>query len=307
MKLFAFIRKLIVFSLPVILIFIIIEILLSVMPNDLSYKKQLLHSKADSIEILILGGSHTYYDLVPEQLNKKTFNLAYVSQSLELDYLLLNKYIDDLPHLKEVVLMVAYITYSQRWNEAEVNWRKYSYYKYYNIVPPFGPKIQKYYPIIFTIPFKQALKKVNKFMKGEQLLTCDNTGWCFNYEKSPEPRNFNLEASEAVLRHENGSMDFQPGIACMNKIIELCKKRNIKILLISFPVRPEYIKYLNEAKFNKMISTSQGFSISYPLLRYYNCSQDPRMTEDDFYDVDHLNSEGARKFTRLMKEEICKP
>jgi hypothetical protein len=306
MNLLSFIKKLIIFSLPVLLVFVIAEILLSIMPNDLSYKKQLLHEKADSIEILILGGSHTYYDLVPKQLNDKTFNMAYVSQSLELDYLLLNKYIDDLPRLKEVVLMVAYITYSQRWNEAEVNWRKYSYFRYYNIIPPYGPKIQKYYPIVFTIPFRQCLIKINKFLKGEQLLSCDNSGWCNNYTKSTKVKDFDAEASVAVQRHENGSMDFNPGIASMNKIVDLCKKKNIKILLISFPVRPEYIKYVNNKKFNKMISTSQAFSSSCPLVRYYNCSMDPRMTEDDFYDVDHLNDEGARKFTRLMYDEICK-
>ena len=299
-----YIKKLFLFLTPIFLVFIIMELLLEIMPNDFKYKKEQLLSKADSIETLILGGSHTFYDLNPAEIDNHTFNLAYVSQSLGFDYLVLDKFINNLPHLNKVVIMVAYLTYSQRWNEAEMNWRKFNYYRFYDITPPVGLKIQKYCPEIFNIPFKQCLIKVSKYLSGEQLLTCTDYGWCFNYYKSESMRDFQLEAKLAAQRHENGSMDFSPGISSLDKIINLCKENNIKIILISFPLRPEYIQQLNPDKFKKMINISEQYSKRYDFIKYYDYTEDPRIHNDDFYDADHLNDEGAIKFSRIIRDEV---
>lgn len=145
-KLVRYAGRLAIVALPLLSILCIFEIVLMIMPNDYRYKKHQLHKKADAIETLILGGSHTFYDLDPSQIDDSTYNLAFVSQSLEFDYLMLKKYANDLPNLKRIVLMVAYLSYSQQWDEAETNWRKYHYYKFCNIKPPVGLPIQKFYP-----------------------------------------------------------------------------------------------------------------------------------------------------------------
>jgi hypothetical protein len=291
-------------ALPLLVILFTLELLLVIMPNDFRYKNKQLLNKADSIETLILGGSHTFYDLDPAQINANMYNLAFVSQSLEFDYLLLNKYINDLPNLKQVVLMVAYLTYSQRWDEAETNWRKYHYYKFYDITPPIGLSIQKFYPELCIIPMKQVLKKVGKYIHREPLITCTETGWCSNYYKSESTKNFEREAKLAIMRHENGSIDFSPGIQSMEKIIGLCHQKDIQIIMISFPVRPEYIINANKYKFEKNIKTSEDFSKLYSNIKYYNYINDPRITGEDFYDADHLNDEGAKKFSRILKKEV---
>jgi hypothetical protein len=304
MGLFSFFKKLFYFLLPVLFFACITEIILYRIPNDLSFKLQQFKHKSGNITALVLGGSHAYYDLDPVKISPEVFNMAYVSQSLEFDYQLLNKYIIDIPNLNTLILDISYVSLSQRWNETEVGWRKYNYYKYYGIIPPVGPKIQKYFPELFLIPLKQSLIKSGKYFRGENLITCTEDGWCYNYHKVDRVKDLDADARLAAIRHENGSLDFTPGISYLNKIIDLCKEHHVKIILISFPVTPEYLGHLNKVKYKKIFDTCTAFANRYPFLDYFNYSEDPRMKKDDFYDSDHLNDIGARKFSDILKKEV---
>jgi hypothetical protein len=304
MGLFSLFKKLVLFLLPVLFFACITEIILYRIPNDLSFKLQQFRHKSGNITALVLGGSHAYYDLDPAEISPEVFNMAYVSQSLEFDYQLLNKCIGDIPNLKTVVLDISYVSLSQRWNETEVSWRKFNYYKYYGIIPPVGPKIQKYVPDLFLIPLKQSLIKLVKYFRGENLITCTENGWCNNYHRNDRVKDLEADASLAAIRHENGSLDFTPGIACLNRIIDLCREHHLKVVIISFPVTPEYLRHQNRVKYTKIFDTCSAIANRYSFVDYYNYSEDPRMKREDFYDSDHLIDMGAMKFSAILKKEV---
>jgi hypothetical protein len=68
-------------------------------PNSFSVKKALLERQAQDVEVLVLGSSHAYFDVLPELLGRPAFNLADVSQSLFYDRALLKKYLGRMPSL----------------------------------------------------------------------------------------------------------------------------------------------------------------------------------------------------------------
>lgn len=303
MYLINYLRKILFFSLPVIILFLVVEILLWLIPNDFSYRYNRIIAKSDSIENLILGGSHAYYGLNPSNISPVTFNLSYVSQSLQLDYLVLDKLIDSLPKLKCVVIAVSYATFPQTWEEGEQKWRKYYYYRYYHIKPLYESWIHKYYPEIAFIPFSKCLSKIVDFIKGRSLITCTDYGWCPGYKTSYKLKDIEKKAEMAASRHEHGTMNFTPGIEMLNRILKLCRKHDIEVILVTFPSRPEYRKYVNQAKFEKMIKVSEEYSKNNTFVKYYNYSEDKRFIPDDFYDSDHLNTRGAEKFSEIFRNE----
>lgn len=107
---------------------------------------------------------------------------------------------------------------------------------------------------------KHSLEKVHHFITGKPTITCTETGWCYNYYKSESTRDFEAEAKRAIKRHENGSLDFTPGIESMQKIIALCHQKNLQIILISFPVTSEYVKQSNLLKFEKTSGPVKTFA-----------------------------------------------
>lgn len=84
------VKRLIIFLLPILLGLCVLESFLRAIPNDYSYKKKYLDENAEDLELLILGNSHYYRGILAEDLNINSFNAAYVSQSLNLDFLIFN-------------------------------------------------------------------------------------------------------------------------------------------------------------------------------------------------------------------------
>jgi len=291
--------KLIIFILPIFVIAVGMEIYLRNLPNDYRFKREQIESKDTLIKTLILGGSHSFYGINPGFMEKTAFNLAYVSQSVYFDDLLFHKYIDSLPELEDVIMMVAYPTLSHRFNEGEEAWRKFNYFRYFDVDPPRNQFYQKYYLELFNIPFKESVRKVYRNIRGKSNITCTETGWCFKY-KQQESQDLDKTGLEAAIRHENSSLDFTWSCGYLNDIIELCYRKKIALYLITFPTWEGYRKNLNKEKFDKMVCTCTELDEKYHHVKYFNFSEDPRFVMEDFYDGDHLNDQGAEKFTRII-------
>ena len=86
------------------------EALLRNIPNDYQKKRAYLETNAHEIETLILGNSHSLAGLDPSYFDTKTFNAAHVSQSLNYDLAILNKYVDRPDSLKTIILSISYFS-----------------------------------------------------------------------------------------------------------------------------------------------------------------------------------------------------
>lgn len=296
-----FAGKLIIFLLPLVLASLLLESNLRKIPNDYSFKKEQLLSKADSIELLILGGSHTAYDINPEYLDVNAFNMAYVSQTMHLDNKVFKKFYKDLPNLNSLVLMMAYPTLSHMEDEGEESWRKYNYYRYYGIQPE--RKIYNQYLELINVPFKRNFERLINHVSGKNILTCDSSGWFFNYTQDLSV-DLDKTATKAAARHENGNMDFSRNLEFLEEILLTCQQAGIEVYLVSLPLYEKYVESLNQEKYEKMINTSENLANKYPNMHYLNYSKDRRFEALDFFDADHLNDVGATKFTKILNDTL---
>ena len=98
-----FIKQLIVFLIPLLIIFILLEYTIRQIPNTYKYKNEWMLQHADSLNTLILGNSHCMSGVNPFFLTN-AFNFANSSQDLERDYFILTKYDNLYTGLKYVIL-----------------------------------------------------------------------------------------------------------------------------------------------------------------------------------------------------------
>ncbi len=300
-----FLTRIVVFFIPIFIIWGVLEWAIVKIPNDYTYKKNQFEKKKADIETLILGSSHAFFDINPEYLGHRSFNLANVSQSLYYDNILFKKYIKELPGLKNLVLTISYFSLSQKLNSAEEQWRKYLYKKYMGItsgiVFPIDPKG---YSVILAQPFEMSFEQLNKYyLQRKSILTSDDNGWGFVYTADIRV-DLHESSLKTSLRHEDHSMDFSDNLNRVEEILEICRQRNINVFLVYPPGYEEYRKMLNPEKNKKIISTCQSLTEKYPNVHYLNHFADPAFSADDFYDADHLLDSGAEKFSLLLKKEM---
>ena len=96
-----FIKRAVIFSIPVVITIICIELLLRKIPNDYRYKNEYLENHSNEIEILFLGSSHVYYGVNPKYITYNSFNAANKSQSLDYDVKILQKFEKKLKNIKK--------------------------------------------------------------------------------------------------------------------------------------------------------------------------------------------------------------
>jgi hypothetical protein len=289
---------------PIILVAIVLEVVLQQLPHDFKYKKAQMEARYDEIETLIMGGSHTYYGVDPEQFSAKTFNLAYVSQSLFFDYLLLDKYIDSMPNLKDVVLMVAHASLTYMFSEGEEDWRKFNYYRHYEIPPPYNQWYHKYYLEILNLPVQRSIKKVYQYhLLNRSLISTTPLGWCDEYHME---NSLDLERTgkEEAHKHDSPSLDFTWNLEILRNIIDRCAERGIRVHAVNFPTYTSYRENLNPVKYKMIVDTCAWMGRHFENVYHLKLDGDPRFTAEDFYDGDHLNDAGALKCSTIVNEYL---
>ncbi len=286
--------------LPILFFFLVLEIAIRKIPNDYQLKKEYLDQNAFEINTLILGSSHTFYGLNPEYFSKKTFNVAYVSQSLDLDYEILNSYESKFKNLKTVIIPISYFSLFETLETDVEKWRIKNYVIYYNFENKYN----------FTDNFeslnndiKLNVKKVVKhYVLNKSFITSSNLGWGTNFN-SENKKAFNGTFTAKKHTVKNFSL-YDKNINTLQQIITLCKKKKVNVIFTTTPTHASYYKNLNPIQLEKTTKTISDLLKNNSNCRYLNLLRSEKFTNEDFYDADHLNEIGAKKLSLLLNDEI---
>lgn len=292
-----------IFLLPVMGALLALEYIQRTIPNNYTHKKQLLESRLPVIETLILGSSHTYLAINPDSLNSNTFNLAATAQTLFYDRFLLKKYADSMPSLRTVVLPVSYLslgTESNR-NPGDFN-RSYHYAIFYGVDTLVNPLSVKRYSVVNLFTIKNSVDRAIAWYEGkDSLVEFRRNGWfATDEQKELEKHGQDVAPYHNRLFHD----ELIPvNTQRISDIISFCQKRNIKVVLISTPVHRSYMNNISDYRYETMLKITDSLSREYR-VPYYNFTQDPRFTDEDFFDSNHLRTRGAAKFSSLLDSLI---
>jgi hypothetical protein len=297
-----FIQKIIIFFLPVVIALCIFEMLLQIIPNDYKYKRDQLLKNSKDIEVLILGNSHAHYGINPEYLTMKGFNFSNISQSLDLDYRLLENYGSALDNLKTIVVPVSYFSLFSRLASGNESWRIKNYVLYYHIKGMFS--IQNNFELLNGTMLSN-LYRLYQYMKDRnRLITVSNDGFGLSYSSAVK-NNLEETGETAALRHTHyDTKIFSYNQEMIQNIIEWCSKRNITLIFVTLPAYYTYRNNLDSNQLNETINYMVNIEEEHNNVFYYNFLENNDFISDDFYDADHLNEIGAKKFTKKIDRII---
>lgn len=297
-----FIPEIIIFFLPVVIAVCILEMLLQMIPNDYKYKRDQFLKNAKDIEVLILGSSHAHFGINPEYLTMKGFNFSNISQSFDLDYGLLETYESNFENLKTVVIPVSYSSLFSKLDSGNESWRIKNYVLYYHIKYPFS--IKNNFELLNGTMLSNLYRLYQYISDRSRLITVSDDGFGLSYSSTVK-NNLEETGKTAALRHTHyDTKIFLYNQEIIQNIIEWCNKRNVTLIFVTLPAYYTYRNKLNSNQLNETIDYMVNIGGGHNKVYYYDFLEDNDFIADDFYDADHLNEIGAKKFTEKIDEII---
>ena len=299
-----FLLSILWFSILVIATLAVGEVFVRRIPNPYSDKDRALSHPRPDITRLILGDSQSYYGIMPDALGPGTFNLANVSQNPEYNLLLLRKYAPNLPNLREVVANVGYCTlFDPDFEHGE--WNRAQQYQLYMSIRR-HPSLSKYN---FEITdFEVYAGKLKKAMMRQPLnARCDSLGFGLGFVPEASTGNLEKAGEWAAERHTDstGRYDYLAyNLRHFNAFVDECSRMGVKLTVVTTPVSKPYFRHMNPRQYEifqsqvRKMAAEKGF-------RYLDYEADSRFLPSDFYDGDHLNTDGALKFSRILRSDIA--
>jgi len=274
-------------------------------PNSYRFKSEWMDANASKVKTLILGGSHTYYAIIPTMLGDSVFSLANVTQHPEYDCWLLEKYIDRCPDLKTVIMPVDESNVFDPELEEGSEWHRCTYYHIYMGYPKhdYNPKYSFEVSNIaaFNLKLGPALAHL---LTGNAQVDCDSTGFGSDFTT---PTFFNDEymnrnANTTFNRHKDSNA-IEYNTQYLDKIAQMCKDRGIRLVLLTTPMWEGYVKKYDQKHYDVMHKIAAKY-VNECGAEYHDYMTDPRFQGVDFHDASHLSRQGAEKFTPIIKEDF---
>lgn len=306
-----FVFRLIIFLLPVLVPFLVIEYILHSSENSYSVKRKLMDSAGADAAVWIGGTSHTECGLNPDFIHKKSINIAEAQQTYYFDKQIIGRYLEQAKKLKLVILPVDYFSLYLKLPTQEN--RYFSYYHYWNIDHPRIGRfdLRKYSLLLYYGP-TYSWKIVMQDVREQNLHAVIGTGRLHanGYLETPDVKNHpNLEESAAYLVNfwdKNYLSDdgYAFNTHLLNDLAYQLNQKNVRLLLVSMPMTDQIRSHFNQDALKKTQLFIGQFVAAHPNCSYANFSTEHRLDQSDFYDPNHLNKKGAEKFSKIISQKI---
>lgn len=291
-----FLKKILLYFLPIAILAIGLEFYVESIPNSYTYKRQYMEQHAAEIQTLVLGSSYAY-DGIDAELLPHAFNLANSSQCFEDDYRLLAKYLPQMDSLQTVILPLSYSSLQM---VSSSNRR--GYYTIYMDLYPRWP-VSKY--SFECCNLELMAKKIVKYLLDEDLVRCDSLGQRLGHTLASRPDDW--QQTQALVSNDRfvgpAAMPYvEENIQWLQQMATLCEDRGVTLCLVAMPMLEEYRRAMPHEQIALMEQVMQQLTDTYPhvqVLDYQSWG-----TDDDFYNATHLNTIGARRLTLEMGAEL---
>lgn len=299
-----FLKRLLIFTLPVAVVIGFLEARLYQVPTMYSKKREGLEREAPMLRGLILGTSHAVHNYEPEAIPLRTFNLSHVSQSLQIDSRLLALALPRLPKLCFVVINLSYFSFEYRLDGNDDDTRNRFYLKHYGF---FGDSsrwrlVNPRYWFHFSVLGPDAAREIIRMGFRRELGEGITSLGGLRSEKltrTPYPISEAVGTSRAAYHTASARAELAgEATSALREMLEALKRRGVSVLLVRGPAHRYYWQALDpalEASFQERARAAGA-----PFADYL---KDERFVDTHFFDVDHLSSAGAAVFTRLVWDE----
>ena len=286
----------------IISVFFIIELLLSLTPNQWKQANDYLDKNSNNLEVLILGNSYSHFGVNPDYIELGSYNAAHPSKHHYYDFLTYNKYETNFDSLKVVVMPASY---NKMVNDSLGIQFNYSYFGAHNYVIDYG--IEEFSSFkhkfrVLNIPPKSATKSIIKFIANKNTTSVSNLGWGNTYKSTKifYPKKTYKYNADFVL--SNSIFSFKK-----KEIINFTKNlrnKGVKIIYFTPPFCEGYLSSINFEVKNKVTDFFIDLEFKFDNVVFIDFNKNSIFKYEDFWDDTHLNEIGASKLTKLLNTKI---
>ena len=292
-----FLLRTFLFLLPLLLLASLAEFTARSLPNSYRLKGTWMSQHAKTVETLVLGNSHAYYGIRPSMMKGEAFNLANVSQVPAYDLALLLRYAPLCPRLRQVIMVVDNsCLFDPPLEQSEPH--RCTYYTLYMGVGPHS-RWGRYGMELFQ--FDGLCEKLKAFAQGTYTM-CDSLGWGTDYTaaRSTFDVHDTLSVSQRLQQHQCLNWQWvEANMLAVEKMAHYCQQQGIRFTVIQTPVCSLYNSGIPYAQREAIRKLMHRLATQYH-AEVLDFSCDPRFSESDFFDADHLSDLGAAKLTHLL-------
>ena len=296
-----------IFTIPIIIFLITLEIVVEYIPNSYSYKYNYVIRHGDEIQALAVGHSQLYDGFMPESFYLPSFNLCNSSQSYIDNYYLFRELLPYMPNLKLVIIPVGYLNVgviNSNKKKMILSDRSCYYHKYMNL--DYDGHVPIRYLFESFDPLRAAKKVYEYYIKHSDIVGCDSMGRRSTHYLRDRKHELGYEnILEAYTRKECAynklCLDDEN---FLHKTIEMLWEKNISIVMVSPPYYWDCgFKNINEEQRRFTKKYMDDLCKKYPIF-YFDYESDSTFTYDDFFNETHLSEIGAKKFTEMLNKDI---
>ncbi len=275
------------------------------------------------IQVLFMGQSDMKYAIIPKVMPFKSYNFAELGEGYIGNYLKLKYYIDEMPHLKMVVLSFSLPSFSstrlnwaERRNFSMSNYFSYGYITHQDFKELYktrgfivvSQKISSFSPLLDKAQVRYFWRNLKKLIRNQPI---QKTVMENGYIKVPVSAVIEEQAEQRIQGHFDKSHknDFDKDLlSYFERILVLCHQRGVKVVTLMTPTTDYYIKhaekYVTRSALYEKVLTNPKFS---PYI-YRNLDYLDFYAKDHtlFVDADHLNHKGATIFSERIASELSK-
>jgi len=292
--------RVVYFTIPLIILIVFLELFLRSIPNEFSFKKQYLDKNAEKIETLILGSSYFYFGVDPSYFSSSCFNAANTARPLYYDLKIFDKYKEELKKLKVVVIPISFHSLGQIPEKTPGfrPWGIFNYTVYYGISNEFSVKNNF---VVLNLPLANIRKTIGKF--AERKANNDfNFGWSSlgwgNYYSSSHKVDMVEDGLNAKTKYD--SIAFSSNIIALSDFVDELNNRSIKVILITPPAFKTFRRNINLKNVQETHRAMDEITSKYTNCSYFDYFSSTVFEEKDFWNSDHLNEIGTKKFSLLL-------
>lgn len=300
------IKRVALFLIPILAFLAAYEVIMRNIENDYSYKNKWLTNNCPNIELLALGSSHCFCGIDPSYFSLNAFNASHHSQSIKYNYLIFNKFAQQLSSLDFLIITVSYGDPFYFMEDKSDETTLFKNYTIYYHLP--AERIKYYFECLNGTDYNSVW---NYISKNQSLKHCSDLGLCYptkyddHWKEKAEKRAKQHSFDDYYgLLHQKLVDNYNLNLTYMEQIINMCRDRDAQVILLTTPIHKLYREHINEEQWKLTTGFCHHLVQEFDNVSYINLFQDSRFKDEDFLDSDHLNATGAKKLTLILNDYI---
>ena len=273
--------------------------------NDFLLKRALHYYQEHLTEFKIFatGLSYTRDGILPNQFDKKLFNFGRGGQDLYYDYQIA-KFILEVckggGYIRYALIGLAPYSFNYDVSLSYVgSFRLPQYCMAFNDLHNFWMNINDYKKIFFQ-------EYLNFQMPFDSIAIEDASGGSSLRTIKYINRDNRISAREKfdIWKNKNFPETKKENIKILDDYLTLCEKNNVRAIMFLPPFTAGYIKYFSRQKLDEFYYLIREAQKKHPSAFFFDGWKLQGFSDMDFEDLDHLNLNGAAKFSAIFNNFI---